>query len=358
MEEENGMKYYFNVSESTSIINISDLKDYIVKSSLDGKVARICFTENQYKDILRIFNYEKLSEMFSDDDLWFNCIGEDNFLYRLKRDGLTKFKKMPFYTLKRWYYQSVKNERKLSKDKNHRDKYLSKTNCTTICSNNKLPRVFNKFQYIDKENTFVIPFRFKKAKNENAPLLVFHAGAGALGHRNFFPMCEFLPIYFKIRKYKCNILIPQAPKGTNYLMNWIDYSDYTVGLIKRLFEKYPIDENRVYIMGTSQGGFCTWTSIANHSEIFAAALPVMGGFTAAQIKDDSVFENIKKVPMWIAHSSDDVCVSVNNDDYCYEKLKSIGANVKYTRWEKYGHKMAGKFYRKESWEKWMFEQSK
>lgn len=185
------MKYYFNVSESTSLINISELKDYIIKSSLGGKVAMICFTENQYKDILRIYKYEELTETFSDDDLWFNCIGEDNFLYHLKGNGLTKIKKRPFYTLKKWYYQNIKNEKKLSKDIKHREKYLTKTNCTAIISNNKLPRVFNKFQYVDKENNTVIPFRFKKAENKNAPLLVFHAGAGTLGHRNFFLYVNF-----------------------------------------------------------------------------------------------------------------------------------------------------------------------
>lgn len=48
--------------------------------------------------------------------------------------------------------------------------------------------------------------------------------------------------------------------------------------------------------------------------------------------------------------------SIDSDDYFYDKLKALGANVKYTRWNKYGHSMSAKFYRKEPWVEWIFQQ--
>lgn len=63
------------------------------------------------------------------------------------------------------------------------------------------------------------------------------------------------------------------------------------------------------------------------------------------------------LPIWIAHSSDDSNVKIDSDDELYALLAKKNNDIKYTRWEKYGHKMAGHFYQKEPFIKWMFEQS-
>ena len=59
-----------------------------------------------------------------------------------------------------------------------------------------------------------------------------------------------------------------------------------------------------------------------------------------------------KTPIWAAHSSDDTNVKIDSDDYYAAHLKKLGADIKYTRWDKYGHTMSGKFYRTEKWAEW------
>ena len=46
---------------------------------------------------------------------------------------------------------------------------------------------------------------------------------------------------------------------------------------RRAFAKYPIDPDKVYLTGLSQGGFGTWATAAQHPEKFAAVAPVCGG---------------------------------------------------------------------------------
>lgn len=59
-----------------------------------------------------------------------------------------------------------------------------------------------------------------------------------------------------------------------------------------------------------------------------------------------------KTPIWAAHSSDDTNVKIDSDDYYAAELEKLGADIKYTRWDKYGHTMSGKFYRTENWAEW------
>ena len=68
-------------------------------------------------------------------------------------------------------------------------------------------------------------------------------------------------------------------------------------------------------------------------------------------------ERLATTSLWIAHSSDDDNVTIDSDDYCFDKLQKLGADVKYTRWDKYGHGMANKFLAKENWTEWMFSHS-
>ena len=69
------------------------------------------------------------------------------------------------------------------------------------------------------------------------------------------------------------------------------------------------------------------------------------------------YSRLKDLPIWIGHSSDDNIVDIKQDDIIAEELKNYSGNFRYTRYDKYGHSMAGKFISKENWAEWMFNQS-
>lgn len=89
--------------------------------------------------------------------------------------------------------------------------------------------------------------------------------------------------------------------------------------------------------------------------MFAGAVEAMGCYYGYDLLTDDVLKKLSEIPIWLAHASDDTVVLIASDDYFYDKLKSLGADVKYTRWDKYGHGMSYRFYRQEPWSEWLLQ---
>ena len=222
---------------------------------------------------------------------------------------------------------------------------------------------YKAYRFTDKENETAFLFRFKRSYGENPqPLVIYFCGAGSLGWDNLKPFNEFIPRSIQLSKYNCNILIPQLYTGIKYnngIEEWHRKSNAFVASVKKLTERLAedgsIDINRIYIFGNSMGGGITWRFAYNYPEFCACAMPVMGAlFTSG----DCDFRRFVKLPIWVAHSSNDTNVTIDRDDNAVARIKELGGNIKYTRWDKYGHGMAGRFYFKEKWADWMFAQYK
>lgn len=171
-----------------------------------------------------------------------------------------------------------------------------------------------------------------------------------MGNDNLKQLFDNLPLYKQLLKTDCNILLPQAPFGSNRGEAMQNY----IKSIKRLVDELPadFDRKRIYIIGTSFGGCCVWQLVYLFPEYFAAAVPVMGGLCLDRDYEKYDIGLLVKTPIWAAHSSDDTNVKIDSDDYYAAELKKLGADIKYTRWDKYGHTMSGKFYRTEKWAEW------
>jgi predicted peptidase len=218
---------------------------------------------------------------------------------------------------------------------------------------------FSQYLFVDKGNDTVIPFRFRKSKKDGQPLIVYFGGGGTLGYDNNKTLQEFL--FFangkKVIKKDYNILIPQqmhSEEGSEDKIFDI-YTKNCAVIINELANKHNVDKNRIYTFGTSAGAKCVWKALINNPDMFAGAVEAMGMIYNYENVD---FEKISHIPIWLSHSSDDTVVKIDSDDYCYEKLKSLGADIKYTRWEKYGHKMSEKFYKSEPWLEWLSTKTK
>lgn len=82
---------------------------------------------------------------------------------------------------------------------------------------------------------------------------------------------------------------------------------------------------------------------------------LLSASVATSIND---IKNVAKTPLWVAHSSNDKCVSIDSDDKSVKMLKKAGADVLYTRMNKYGHKMSTVFYKTKPFINWMLEKEK
>ncbi|HIR52254.1 MAG TPA: alpha/beta fold hydrolase [Candidatus Onthovicinus excrementipullorum] len=350
------MNYYDIVTEDSCDLNA--LSRYVIRGSAAEGIAMIAFQEKDLGDIREKFAPENLAQFYR----------EDRALCRLTESGMEEFGRAS-RPLKVWYrreHRRFARKRKLK---------LRLKSCTqTEIRPQKIPAVrYKAYEYIDRENGMIFPYRFRRAPGgKKQPLVVYFHGASAMGEDNILQYLEYLPMAHYLHGQNCNILLPQCPYGLNRndeFPRMVRYIDAVDALIRRLAEREPVDLDRVYLIGTSLGGSMVWEMAYRHPQLIAAGLAVMGIFmdyalyqNAVELEQNSSsrlphFSRMRDVPLWIAHAADDTNVSIAGDDGCVEQLQRLGAAVRYSRYDRYGHRMHTRFYRKEPWVDWLFRQS-
>lgn len=336
------------------LLDKAPLENFIIKN-ISGYYIIIEFTDadlftiwDAYKTVIKTEVYERYYNSW-------HVVGDDNYFYRIGSDCIERIDKKSSFHLWEQRLYWFKSIRQVKKHSDLLKKYLRKSNETHITEKLSFGK-FKRYEFISKENGMICSFRLKIGK-ANSPLMIFFHGGGDLGLDNIKPYFSFKThgIWKKIKNYDCSILIPQAPfpnpSGSSKPYNYID-------TIKQLSEfvvkEFSADANRIYITGVSFGGICVWNSITKYPGYYACAVPVMGCFVDYENYD---FTLIKNTPIWIAHSSDDKTVNIAPDDECYKRLIDVSADVKYSRWDKYGHGMSTHFYKNEPWTEWMFKQT-
>ena len=246
-------------------------------------------------------------------------------------------------------HTAVAQKRRDIKEKYHENTLLRR--CSLIPG-------YKKFCYFDAEYEIKIPFRLRTGIMERQkPLLVYLHGAGALGEDNFSQFVEFKAVCGRIKK-DCFVLLPQQ-SNTFAEENYENLNVFTKALknlIDLLIRNYPIDTNRIYLTGISMGGACVWYSLYNCSNFYAAGIPLMGYMPDAY---SSVFrkENFAGGKIWAGHAKDDTLVPLDSDVNIYNKIKDV-CTIKLSLYNKGGHRMMSRFYRREKWQEWLFSQSR
>ncbi len=111
-------------------------------------------------------------------------------------------------------------------------------------------------------------------------------------------------------------------------------------LLDALAKEFPIDTDRVYVLGHSGGGFGTWTAVADQPNRFAAALSSAGWL--APWFDANI---VKDVPFWSFQGAKDKTSQVSQGNSTFERMKAIGANMKFTEVANIGHGVGGVAFR-------------
>lgn len=353
------MNYYYCVSEMM-VLDFdkidSFISEHIVKNRID--IVKLNFNDSNYLEFLE---KSGIGKHFTEKDSYIIVLGEDNNLYNLSVNGFEKIENSRNTITLEKYIQSTYNFSKIIKtDEDYKQNIISKYEPDKINKTGTGFARYDKYVYIDKHSGRVIPYRFRKAHRKNQPLIVYFGGAGTIGHDNFKQFFEHFTLgqTLKLIKADCNILVPQftMQKYINESYCREIYTDAITNLITELQSENDIDSNRIYIYGCSFGGGLTWNMLVNHYDITAGAIELMGEYYGYKSVDEIDFEKIAKVPIWMAHSVNDNVVSIESDDSFYQKLKEHNGNVKYTRPDKYAHKLVSVFLRNEKWVEWLLSQ--
>jgi predicted esterase len=122
-------------------------------------------------------------------------------------------------------------------------------------------------------------------------------------------------------------------------------------------QRFSVDEDRVYLMGDSMGGWGTWQVGTRHPELFAAIAPIFGGadyrlqmpaeaqarltdverFFLEQTSSFAQAEALLTTPILITHGDQDQAVDVEYSRYVVRMLQRWGYDVRYREVPGGGH---------------------
>lgn len=131
-----------------------------------------------------------------------------------------------------------------------------------------------------------------------------------------------------------------------------DSEEVLMELINNVKEEYPIDANRVYLIGMSMGGIATYDLVCRYPDIFAAAIPICGAVNPDRLSA------AKDVRFMIFHGENDEEVPLICGREAYKALNAAGAQVEYIEFAGVGHECWDDAFNYPTFMPWLFSQTR
>lgn len=151
-----------------------------------------------------------------------------------------------------------------------------------------------KYLFYALEDYYLNPF-------QNYPLLIFLHGKGEYSKDGDFQLYKNGTIPELIHNgidFPFIVVSPQIDSG-----RWD--TDFVDEFIEYIVTTYRVDQNRIYMTGNSLGGVGTWEYANDYPDRLAAMVPISGhGFPLEAC-------NIKNIPVWAFHNSEDPIVDTS-----------------------------------------------
>jgi predicted peptidase len=191
------------------------------------------------------------------------------------------------------------------------------------------------FIYNDQKLQYLLIFPAKYTQTTNRwPMILFLHGSSLRGHELDL-VKSYGPSWFAEQRpdFSFVVLAPQCPDGED----WLNKSDILTAVLDDVSKKYRIDEDRVYLTGTSIGGNGTWLLACQHPEYFAAIAPLASNPTVP----NSWIRQLISLPIWAFHGEKDTICPLINDEAMINALLAQGSRPKLTVLPDQGHNIAG-----------------
>ena len=196
-----------------------------------------------------------------------------------------------------------------------------------------------------------------------APLLLFLHGSGERGSDDG----SELSMVRKHGPWECDgavdffILAPQCPRKRV----WPAFVNEVLLLLKDVCERHVVDKSRVYITGLSMGAFGAWSVVATQPQMFAAIVPICGGFMGVNVPVQTTraqmlrfatgmahsperrmaFQKCKDMPAWLFHGKKDTIVDPKASEEVFHALGGTSnEHVRRTLYTNAGHRCWRKAY--------------
>ena len=146
---------------------------------------------------------------------------------------------------------------------------------------------FQQIRYVEKYPEDFVEY-------EKYPLLIFLHGAGGRG--DDITRIINNPFFTETEKFNLQAVVfaPQC-----YADSWFDIFEQLGEFIDFAVGHPTIDQERVYLIGASMGGYAAWQMAMTKPETFAAVVPICGGGMYWNAK------RLKNMGIWAFHGSAD-----------------------------------------------------
>ncbi len=167
---------------------------------------------------------------------------------------------------------------------------------------------------------YIIRYPDSYCEGEKFPLIIYVHGAGARG--NDIDVVKNTAYFNIIEKYENFPFITVAPQCSEN--TWIDMFEQLKKFVYKITAENFVDANRIYLMGASMGGYCTWQLAMSLPELFAAIVPICGGgmyWNASRLVN---------VPVWAFHGAKDDVVHKEESVKMVDAINQHGGSAKLT----------------------------
>ena len=131
---------------------------------------------------------------------------------------------------------------------------------------------------------------------------------------------------------------------------WIECFEQLTAVVDYIIEQEYTDSKKVYITGSSMGGYTCWSQAVMYPEKFTAAVICCGAgmyFAANRIK----------FPVWAFHGENDNTVLPRESEIMVERINADGGNAKLTIVENCAHPVWEHAFTSHEIYYWLLEQS-
>ena len=178
------------------------------------------------------------------------------------------------------------------------------------------------------------------------PILLFLHGAGTRGN-DIDKLCAnpFFRLTDRHQNFPFVTIAPLCEENT-----WFDVWERLKALVNDITNLPFADQERIYVMGASMGGYATWQLAMSMADRFAAIVPICGGgmyWNAGRLVN---------VPIWAFHGAKDTAVLLEESVKMVEAVKRHGGEAKLTVYPENGHDAWSDTYSNPEVFSWLFQQ--
>ena len=164
----------------------------------------------------------------------------------------------------------------------------------------------------------------------NIPMIVVMHGMGGSG-------ANIIQKWIERLENKFVILCPTYPMGAWWSKN---SENFVLQLIREIRAKYPIDPNRIFLSGLSNGAIGAYLMGMFYPDRFAGVVPIAGGITKRLM---SFLVNLNNTPMYIIQGESDPIFPIELTRQTYKILSDFKSPVIFREHKERGAAHGGHF---------------